>query len=54
MRQLIINVFRRLEYSMLANKWAFEQMGIFREKALLFIREQMGIRTNGQPNTANT
>ena len=39
---------------MLANKWAFEQMGIFREKALLFIREQMGIRTNGQPNTANT
>ena len=36
-----------LSYSTLSNKWKFEQMEISAKTALLFIREQMEIRTNG-------
>ena len=34
-------------YSALASKWEFEQMGIWPQNSLQVIREQMGIRANG-------
>ena len=34
-------------YSALASKWEFEQMGILPQNSLQVIREQMGIRANG-------
>ena len=36
-----------LRYSALASKWEFEQMGIWPQNSLQVIREQMGIRANG-------
>ena len=35
------------DYSALASKWEFEQMGIWPQNSLQVIREQMGIRANG-------
>ena len=38
-------------YSTLARKWEFEQMGFLVKNSLLTIREEMGIRENGDFNS---